>query len=166
MRAFLAVTLLTILFCRAAYIAGFRVNHSQSMPLGLWRQTAGARGFKTGDVVVVCPPLTDRQGVYLDPGYCPSRKEPMLKHVAAVAGDDVLVARDGITVNGRRVKQTAPFPVDGAGRALEAYPVGRYTVPADQVWLLAPLPRSFDSRYIGPVSTSDIKGLASPVLVW
>ena len=78
----------------------------------------------------------------------------------------VTVSPDGITVNGMPVTNSAPLAIDGAGRPLQAYPAGTYTVAAGQVWLLAPLRYSFDSRYLGPVPVSAIQGAAKPVLVW
>ena len=136
------------------------------MPMGIWWETSAASVPKAGDVVVVCPQLTDRQKVYLDPGHCPSHREPVLKPVAAVAGDVVSVSSAGITVNGMPVTNSAPLAVDGAGRPLQAYPAGTYTVAAGQMWLVAPLPYSFDSRYLGPLPVSAIEGTAKPVLVW
>jgi conjugative transfer signal peptidase TraF len=162
----LRVTLSGLTLCGVAYVEGLRVNHSGSMPRGLWRESAATGIFKAGDVVLVCPPLTDRQKIYFGPGLCSSRTQPMLKPVAAVGGDVVAVTAGGISVNGDPVKNSMPIHVDGSGRLLEAYPAGTYTVTAEQVWLLAPSPYSFDSRYLGPVSTTSIKGRASPVLVW
>jgi conjugative transfer signal peptidase TraF len=162
----LRITLSVLALCSVAYVYGLRLNHSDSMPRGIWRESGAAGVYKTGDVVLACPSLTDRQKVYFGPGHCPSRMEPMLKPVAAVAGDMVEVSADGILVNGAPVKNSLPMRVDGAGRRLEAYPTGIYAVTEKQVWLLAPLPHSFDSRYLGPISTAYIKGRARPVLVW
>lgn len=152
-----------------AYACDLHLNTSKSMPLGIWHETS-AKTYDRGDVVLVCPPLTDRQKVYLNPdpypGGCPSGMEPMVKPIAAVAGDVVTLSARGVTVNGNHIPFTAPMPKDGAGRPLQAYPAGTYTVAPGQVWLLVTLPYSFDSRYLGPISTDTIKGRASPVLTW
>jgi len=146
--------------------AGLRFNHTSSMPIGLWiDHPPGGHVYAVGDVVEVCPTVHAWERRYLAPGACPSSLEPMLKPVAAVAGDVVTVGPVGVTVNGKTVPDTAPMGHDSEGRPLQPYPAGRYTVAADQVWLLVPRPDSLDSRYLGPVPIRDIKGLASPLWV-
>jgi conjugative transfer signal peptidase TraF len=148
-------------------LAGIRINHSPSMPRGAWlEQKPTGRAYKVGDIVAVCPPLVNWQKRYLDPGTCPNRFEPMLKPVAAIEGDLVVIASDGIWINFDHIPDSVPLVRDGQGRALPAIPPGRYPVDAGQVWLIVPRADSFDSRYLGPVSTDTIVGFATPVLVW
>lgn len=152
----------------AAPVAGIRLNHSPSMPLGIWlaRGAGPGRAYAAGDVVEACPRLIGGQAAHLGPGGCPTGREPMLKPVAAVAGDRVTVSALGVTVNGVAVPHSAPLAHDGRGRTLPPYPAGTYAVPAGHVWLLVPRPDSLDSRYLGPVPTADIIGTASPLWVW
>jgi conjugative transfer signal peptidase TraF len=89
----------------------------------------------------------------------------MLKPVVARAGDVVTVSEQGIGVNGRVLPNTAPLRTDTHGRPLTAWPFGRYVVAADTVWVASSYnPRSFDSRYIGPVPTSGIRDYVRPLL--
>jgi type IV secretory pathway protease TraF len=45
--------------------------------------------------------------------------------------------------------------------------LGLHPVQLNEVWLVAnTTPLSFDSRYYGAVRTADIKGIATPVLIW
>lgn len=149
------------------YAGGYRFNHSYSMPYGWYKELEPKSSYEVGNMVAICPPLAEWQRRYLDPGSCPSGLEPMLKTIAAVPGDVVTVESDGISVNGTALKNTAPLAVDGARRPLVPYPAGTYTVQPGQVWVLVSLRTSFDSRYLGPIATSDIQGSARPTrLTW
>jgi type IV secretory pathway protease TraF len=78
----------------------------------------------------------------------------------------VIVSRAGVTVNGRPVLDTAPLDKDSAGRPLVPFAPGTYRVKWREVWLLAAYdPRSFDSRYFGPVPEASVLALARPVWV-
>jgi conjugative transfer signal peptidase TraF len=141
------------------------------MPRGLWRVAVDRAAPRDGDVVTVCPPdiqpiqLAARRG-YIPPGLCPDGYEPLVKPVAATAGDLVVVTITGVAINGHTMRNTAPLTRDSAGRPLPALPTGPYRVPPGQVWLLSGHdPRSFDSRYFGPVPAANIRGTARSVWV-
>src|SRR3569833_2940521 len=89
---------------------------------------------------------------YLPLGLCPGGVQPVLKYVAAMEGDVVEVSATGMRVNGRLLPRTAPQARDSRERPLRAWPFGRYVVSHGEAWLIVPLPRSFDSRYFGPVA--------------
>ena len=82
----------------------------------------------------------------------------LAKQVVAIGGDVVDVSADGVSVNGG--PRFAPINPD----ALVKLGVGmadvsrRYALTDDEVFLYAPSPRSFDSRYYGPVKTTSIAG--------
>ncbi len=49
---------------------------------------------------------------------------------------------------------------------MQAIAPGVYRVAAHQVWVIASHdPRSYDSRYIGPIPTASITGSARPLFV-
>jgi conjugative transfer signal peptidase TraF len=154
-----------------ADVSGFRVNTTDSMPRGLWRVTELAASLSRGQIVTVCPPLVGAyrlgtQRGYVEAGSCPDGYAPIIKPVAATEGDLVTVSRAGVTVNGRPLLGTAPLDTDSAGRPLMPLAPGRYQVRRGDVWLLATYdPRSFDSRYFGPVPESSVLALARPVWV-
>lgn len=155
----------------AAQVSGFRVNATASMPVGLWRVAPVPAELRRGEVVTVCPPDTARtrdaaaRG-YIAAGTCPGGYEPLIKPVAAVAGDQVMVGRAGISVNGVLLDGTAQLGRDSAGRVLQAVPMGAHPVPAGHVWLLAGHNvHSWDSRYFGPVPVGDVQAVARPVWV-
>lgn len=155
----------------AAQMAGFRVNTTASMPVGLWRVAPVVAELRRGDIVTACPP--DAAGTreaaargYLAAGTCPGGHEPLVKPVAAIAGDLVLVGPTGISVNGALLDGTAQLDLDSAGRELRAFPPGAHRVPASRVWLLSGHDaRSWDSRYFGPVAVKDVQAVARPVWV-
>jgi len=148
------------LFCAAiAWATGVHLNTTASMPLGVWRETAEYSARNS--VVETCIPEPAahlaRARDYLPFGLCPGWVQPVLKYVAAVEDDAVELSSAGMKVNGALLPHTAPQDRDSHGRPLQAWPFGRYIVPHNEVWLIVPLPRSFDSRYFGPV---DVRGLS------
>ena len=90
----------------------------------------------------------------------------MVKPVAAAEGDVVTVAGSGVSVNGELVQGTAQLSRDSAGRPMQPFQAGTYQVGAGEVWLLSGHdPRSFDSRYFGPVPAVQVQGVARPLWV-
>jgi conjugative transfer signal peptidase TraF len=170
-RAFaLAVPAVTIVAMFAIFGSDLRVNFTPSMPLGIYRLEAlPSNGFARGMFVVACAPpdaadLGRRRG-YLSHGACPHDTEPLLKVVAGVPGDEVTVSARGVAVNGCVLPNSAPLAFDGSDRPLKAWPLGRYHLGPNQLWLYAGNPRSWDSRYWGPAVTTSIMGRAVPRLV-
>lgn len=147
--------------------AGFVLNRSDSVPPGVWRVAPGAPG--RGAIVLACPPDTPvfraaRRARYLLDGVCPGGYAPLLKPVGAVAGDRVVVRRDGVRVNGRLLPNTGLLRSDPAGRLLPEAELGEHVVPVGQVWLLSSYNRySFDSRYYGAFDVARVRGVARPV---
>jgi conjugative transfer signal peptidase TraF len=152
-----------------ANMAGLRFNSTRSMPRGLWRVAASDTPLHRGEIVTICPPDTKpiRQGAvrgYIPAGSCPGGYEPLVKPIAATAGDIVAITSGGVVVNGELVQGTAQLAEDSAGRPLRAFPAGSYQVAQGDVWLLSGHDaRSFDSRYFGPVPAANVQGVARPV---
>jgi conjugative transfer signal peptidase TraF len=155
----------------SAGAAGLRLNTTASMPRGLWRVTPLAGAVGHGAIVSLCLPpgpllrLALRRA-YLTAGVCPGGAEPLLKPVAAIAGDIVRVTAAGIAVNGAPLPNSAALRRDSAGRPLSPLPPGLYRVRPGSVWLVSSYAaKSFDSRYFGPVPVADIRDLARPLWV-
>ncbi|MDA8232789.1 MAG: conjugative transfer signal peptidase TraF [Magnetospirillum sp.] len=153
----------------AAQTAGYAVNVTESMPRGLWRITPMTREPRAGDVVAFCPTDTApfrlaKERDYIPGGHCPDGYTPVIKPIAATAGDRINVTSLGVIINGTPIPNTAPATRDSAGRPL--FPqIGSVTVPAGSLWFLATrVPNSYDSRYFGAVPATAIIGHAQPVL--
>ena len=168
--AMLLTGAMTIGVFMAGEAGGLRINATASMPRGLWLVRAG-EPVKRGEVVAICPPDTvdirqaARRG-YVPTGRCPGGYEPLVKPVAALAGDLVTVTSAGVAVDGSPVANTRPLTADDAGRTLHPFPSGSYRVPRGELWLLSGHdPRSFDSRYFGAVPAANVIGVARPLWV-
>jgi conjugative transfer signal peptidase TraF len=161
----------------AALLCAARVNTSASLPRGLYLEVPRGwvgRQAARGDLVLVCAPaaggeLARRRG-YLGDGPCSAGAAggaaALGKLVLAVGGDEVAFGADGIEVNGRAVAASRAVAHDAAGRVMAHYPFGRYRIAPGEVWLFAPYhPRSYDSRYFGPVGAAAIRGWLMPVIV-
>lgn len=158
--------------------AGLLLNHTASLPRGLYRvdriasrTAASPETLPTrGAVVVWClpPDLTAfaRLRGYLVRGGCSAGGEPILKLVAAVPGDTVRVDTVGMAVNGARLPNSRPLNLDSRGRPTQSVPAGVYPVRSGQVWLWSPYTaHSFDSRYYGALPIGGWVGTARPLLV-
>lgn len=144
---------------------GLRINTSPSLPVGLYFTSSDSNA----NLVEFCPAepfarLAIVRG-YRDSGACRDGAAPLLKPVVAKAGDVVDLSARGISVNGLLLPNTAPLSKDTKGRPLEAWRFGRYVVAPETVWVASSYhPRSFDSRYFGPLSTAAIRAHVKPLL--
>jgi conjugative transfer signal peptidase TraF len=164
-RAILVAIGVAIAVFQLSGVFGLRINTSPSLPIGLYIITADAGA----DLVEFCPvePFATLSIVrgYRDPGACSDGAAPLLKPVVASAGDVVEVSARGISVNGALLPNTAPLSRDTKGRHLEAWPSGRYVVDPGTIWVASSYhPRSFDSRYFGPLSSAAIRYRLKPFL--
>ena len=156
-----AVTVAIFATMATAHAIGVTINTTNSMPMGIWVATAPHQA-RRGDVALLCLPdtPTGRLGQsrgYIAPGPCPTGQETVLKTVAAQPGDEITLSASGISVNGTPLVNSAALTRDSLGRPLPAYPAGTYHVPLGEVWLVSSHnPRSFDSRYYGPVDATTI----------
>lgn len=93
-------------------------------------------------------------------GYLPTHI-PLLKRVAAVAPQYVCTVDGVVWIDG--VPVAAVRPADRLGRALPVWEQCRPLRAGELFLLSATNPASFDSRYFGPVSVSDVIGIARPL---
>ena len=153
----------------ATYRSRLRVNWTESLPRGLYRLTSDP--LHRGALVVTClegePARVALKRGYLRPGRCRSGVRPVLKIVAAIEGDAVVVSEEGVEVNGRLLSFSAPRTKDRHGRPVATAPFGRYQLAGSEVWLHNPVPFSWDSRYFGPVTLEEGEyDVARPVLTF
>ncbi|MEI2384748.1 signal peptidase I [Breoghania sp. JC706] len=126
-------------------------NASASVAVGLYRVISGAP--ERGDFVLVRLPKSIEKLAAIR-GYLPAGV-PLIKRIAAVAGDDVCAFDGAIIVNGEIVARQRK--VDLAGRSLPRWNECRELVQGE-FFLLGDAPDSFDSRYFGPVTSARVIG--------
>lgn len=134
-------------------------NASASAPIGLYHVT-GKTALRRGDMVIAWVPETARRFA-AHRRYLPANV-PLVKRVAARAGDTVCAIGPTISINGVTVAERRRF--DGRGRILPWWQ-GCTTLRERELFLLmADAADSFDGRYFGPTMREDIVGEAR--LIW
>jgi conjugative transfer signal peptidase TraF len=138
----------------------FLYNASDSVPRGLY-VLEPASGLRAGDLVVVRP---EREAAALAAHrqYLPIGV-PLIKPVVAVAPQHVCVDAAGVRVDGEWV--AAVLAADTHGRPLTAWSGCRQLENAE-VFVLSTHPASFDSRYFGPISATQVLGKAHALGNW
>jgi conjugative transfer signal peptidase TraF len=137
------------------------LNPSASLPRGLYVLTS-VHPLAPGTLVVFPPPesiatLAIARG-YLAP------YTPLLKPVAALAGETVCVQDDGLLINSAYVGPVAT--VDRMGRPLPRWR-GCVVLGMDEVFPASfGSTFSFDGRYFGPIAMHTIQGIARPLWIW
>jgi conjugative transfer signal peptidase TraF len=142
------------------------VTTDSSCPIGIYRLVN--KPLARGELVEAClPSKIASYGMargYLNSGDCPNGAEPVIKVVGAMAGDHVDLSLENIRVNGTTLPQSATRLHDSRGREVRTLRPGAYETEADQVWLFGfHDPRSWDSRYFGPVPVNAVLGAVEPV---
>lgn len=151
----------TIVLGTAAFPLAPRLvwNASASAPIGLYSVSPGALA-EPGDMVIARVPEAWRR-LAAERRYLPLNV-PLVKHVAAAAGDEVCAVGEKIFVNGGPVAHRRA--ADGAERAMPAWH-GCIRLRGRQLFLLMDAEGSFDGRYFGVTDGNDIIGKAVPLWV-
>lgn len=152
--------------CWIVEAIGVRLNLTPSLPRGIYKIERGRASL--GDLVAVCLPESygafGRERGYVGHGACPGRAAPLLKRIGAVGGDHLEITADGVLVNGQLLQGPAPA-VDSQGRALDPLPARDLVLARGEVWVFAPHPRSWDSRFFGPLPVASLRGRVRPLWV-
>ena len=154
---------------------GFGVvfNYTHSAPFGLYREEFDSEAaiHDPAPYVFFCPdrrwPSMRGEPNYRDPmRTCPDGFSPLIKPVVAWPGDLVSVSANGIRVNGRPLPNSAPIERDSKGQQLRPFAHGEYRVGPNELWVVSSFsPRSFDSRYFGPIPLRSVHSWLRPLLV-
>jgi conjugative transfer signal peptidase TraF len=134
-------------------------NASASAPIGLYWVRPGA-AIARGDMVIARTPVAVRHLAAVR-HYIPENV-PLVKRVAAIAGDRVCAIGSVLSVNGNRV--ASRLLRDGQGRPMPWWRGCRSLGPDDYLLLMEETPASFDGRYFGITGRADIVGKAH--LIW
>jgi conjugative transfer signal peptidase TraF len=149
---------------------GMRLNLTSSLPKGLYWTTHSPLG--QGSYVMFCPPMERAFAEaasrdYFWPGDCPSGFRPLLKRVAGVPGDVAAVADDGVRLNGRLLPWSQPLVLDLGRQPLPRLAGRDFALAPDQFWVMSDTePRSFDSRYFGPIERGWVRAVVRPIVTW
>lgn len=150
----------------ALWWSGIRVSLTGSLPEGVYSITP-SQTVSRFDLIVFCPPLSLVRigGDILEDGPCPTGRDPMMKMVVAVGGDEVRLRGDAVVVNG------VPLPGcglrlrrDSFGRPVPSLPWKQGRLAARTVFLCGLSDRSWDSRYFGPILLPADFAKASPLV--
>ncbi|MTJ82860.1 MAG: S26 family signal peptidase [Telmatospirillum sp.] len=133
-------------------------NATASTPVGLYAVQPD-RHPAVGDLLAVRPP--ERLAAFLAAGGYLPRGVPLLKQVAAVAGE--IVCRTGITITIDGITVATAHERDHLGRPLPAWS-GCHTLQRGELFLLNRHPDSLDGRYFGSIPASTVLGRARPLL--
>jgi len=131
-----------------------RVNIEPSVPVGVYRLHAVRTPLTRGMLVLLPVPLSVQ--------HWKSRWTPLLKPVAAVAGDQVCVTEEELTIGdepyGRIYHEARGYPLP--------HMAGCLTIGEGHIFVASQTYRSLDSRYFGPVPVPEVRALATPLWVW
>jgi len=136
-------------------------NATASTPVGFWRvlPASSREHLRVGDYVLFWPDRRTAR-LFARRGYLP-RGVPLLKRVAAVAGQTVCERDRQVSIDGRLV--ATALQVDGRGRRLAAWS-GCRPLRRSQIFVLIPsVPASLDGRYFGPTPISAVIGRVTPL---
>lgn len=162
------LSLVALMTIGAAHgVPGPRVNLTPSIPRGIYWYVPG--NVHRGNLVQACLPLPlamyAKARHMLGEGSCPAQSEPIVKVLAAVPGDTVVLRRSGIRINGSSWPMSAPRLIDSQGQRVDFRLIpGVYVVRAASAFLLGLHPRSWDSRYFGPLPMSTVSGRWYPLV--
>lgn len=134
-------------------------NASASAPVGLYA-VGEAAPLARGDMVIARVPVEYRMFAARR-HYLPANV-PLVKRVAAAAGDEVCAAGARVMVNGRLVVRR--LDRDGAGRPMPWWSGCAELRSGEYFLLMTDSPASFDGRYFGVSDAGDIVGKAR--LIW
>jgi conjugative transfer signal peptidase TraF len=151
-----------------AIASGLRWNGTASFPVGLYLATN--KHADKGDLLFVNLPSSPaiemaKERGYLNVAY--SSVDHLLKRLAAVPGDRVSIDSSGVEVNGIRLANSTPLPCDGVGRPLQHCALKDHILGPGEVLLMSDYnPSSFDSRYFGPLRSTTIESVVTPLLTF
>jgi len=145
-------------------------NPSDSVPVGWYRvdpmlqqpasdTTLKSAPLQVGSIVLVRLPA-HAAALAAQRGYLPLQV-PLLKRVGAVAPQRVCTIGQALRIDGHTVATT--LRADRLGRPLHGWPQCRRLRTGEVFLLSLTNSASFDSRYFGPVRSTDVIGTAHPL---
>lgn len=143
----------------------FSINTTDSLPEHLFYKESRVRDItlQHNDYVRLCPLYSKVADFYRifdykkDIGNCDNGQLAFLKKIAAVPGDNVIVDKNGISVNGKLIKNTKAL--SSKARHFEF----KGKVPKDSYLVYTDHKEGYDSRYFGFILKDEITHKIRPV---
>lgn len=143
----------------------FSINTTDSLPEHLFYKESRVRDItlQHNDYVRLCPLYSKVADFYRifdykkDTGNCDNGQLAFLKKIAAVPGDNVIVDKNGISVNGKLIKNTKAL--SSKARHFEF----KGKVPKDSYLVYTDNKEGYDSRYFGFILKDEITHKIRPV---
>ncbi len=142
---------------------GFRINMTPSLPKGIYQLIkTDPKKYKKGDLVIFDLPKDAKKRGRAQNGW---GFRPFLKNVMGVPGDIIEIKKETVHINGIALKNGKILKQDRRGRELKS--CGDITLSGNQFFVMALYnPKSYDSRYFGPIDKNMIKGKAEAIFTW
>lgn len=139
------------------------LNITSSLPTGFYATKEPSHGtIARGTIIAFKPPAWT--GPYLYGRHWIPEGTLLLKPVAAVPGDSVNITNNSVYINGKFI--TEILKVDGENRPLPDYRAS-FIVPDNNYFPLSThIKNSFDGRYFGCISMTEIAKIATPLLTF
>jgi len=166
------VCLLLIVLLIGGAAGHLTLNITPSWPLGLYHSRNITDNMVDGykeQLVLVCldpynPVIRKAHDLeILPPGTgCPGRQAPLMKKLVGIPGDQVAITDQGVTINGRIIKNSKiKFKIF----EVEYHPGYSHTLQPNEYWVMSDYNQnSLDSRYFGPVARTQIRQSTQPIL--
>ena len=143
------------------WFAGFRLNVTASLPLGLYRLTNEVP--QKGSIAFFCLESPEFRSLakerdYVGSGFCAGSLRSLGKEVYGLPGDLISIEADGaLSINNQVIPGSAAKTHDSKGRPMPAPELRPGLIPAGKALMLSLHHQgSFDGRYFGLVSLSSV----------
>ncbi len=131
-----------------------RVNIEPSVPVGVYLLHTARAPLTRGTLVLLPVPARVQRWK--------SSWTPLLKPVAAVAGETACVRDGGLVIDDEHYGRVYPE----AGGYRLPHMEGCLTVGEGHIFVASKAYRSLDSRYFGPVQVTEVTARATPLWIW
>ena len=170
-RALAGVSLLAVfIFLNTFLKQHVVINTTESLPYGIYRKINKVP--EVGNLVAVCPPLTEATKIAYERGYikggdCPGHYSVILKKILAAKNDVVEITQEGVFINRQLIPNTALMNFDGEGRPLPSAFPSLFSLGANEFFCVSDYSKySFDGRYFGKTPAGDIESVITPLFIW
>ncbi|MCP3876123.1 MAG: conjugative transfer signal peptidase TraF [Desulfobacteraceae bacterium] len=151
------------------YKAGYRINVTSSLPIGIWKIDKSFSKIEKGDYVWFTPTkeIADfgiKRNYLEENKNCLNNSNPLLKIVYGLPGDSYSFYKDAIKINNEPIENAKRRKLDSKGRPMPIISNG--IIKEDHLFVMTMHTHSYDSRYYGTIPVQNIEGTAQPVLTW